>query len=379
MTEPIRILQVLPALNFCGGIENYVMNYYRHIDREKIQFDFVTHTNLECSYKQEILEMGGCIFELPEFKLSCLYSVLDDIDKLFKTNENKYAAVHCHMANAACFYFWKARKYGIKNLILHSHNSASSGKLSHTIRNFPLLRLGNFMATERVACTALAGRFLFKSKKFKLINNAIDVDKFLYNSATRNQLRSSLGWKDKIIIGHVGRMSPQKNQSYLLEIFAELKKIFPSYYLVLIGQGEDELDIRKKATLLGIVDDMEIIPPTNNVADYYQAFDAFVFPSLYEGLGIVLIEAQVSGLPTYSSRDNVPTDVNITDVFHFLSLNQNPREWAREINSTISTTRKSKGAEIRLAGYDIQTEAEKLEKMYLEEEKICSLRGGRCT
>ena len=379
MTEPIRILQVLPALNFCGGIENYVMNYYRHIDRAKIQFDFITHTELECSYKQEILEMGGRIFELPEFKLSCLHSILDDIDKLFAANADKYVAVHCHMANAACFYFWKAKKYGIKNLILHSHNSASSGKLSHTIRNYPLLKMGNFMATERVACTALAGRFLFESKNFKLINNAIDVDKFLYNPATRDKLRSSLGWDDKIIIGHVGRMSPQKNQSYLLEIFAELKKINSCYHLVLIGQGEDEIDIRNKATLLGLEDDMEIIPPTNNVADYYQAFDAFVFPSLYEGLGIVLIEAQVSGLPTYASSDNVPTDVNITDVFHFLSLKQNPAEWAREINSTISITRKSQDAEIRLAGYDIQTEAEKLEKMYLEEREICSLRGGRRT
>ncbi len=364
--EPIRILQVLPALNFCGGIENYVMNYYRHIDGTKIQFDFVTHTDLACSYKEEILNLGGRIFELPPFRMASLPNILSEIDALFARSKGQYSAVHCHMANAACFYFWKARKYGIQNLILHSHNSASSGVLSHTIRNYPLLKLGNMLATQRLACSKLAGEFLFGGgTPYKQINNAIEVDKFAFNANRRDILRERLGWEKKIVIGHIGRMTPQKNQSFLLDIFSELSQMDESYHLVMIGQGEDEADIRRKACLLGTMDRIDILPPTPDVADYYQAFDAFVFPSLYEGLGIVLIEAQCAGLPTYSSRDNVPSDVDLTENFHFLSLQQSPKEWADRVHSTIRIKRESQVVLVRAAGYDIQKEAAKLEAIYL--------------
>ncbi len=363
--EPIRVLQVLPALNFCGGIENYVMNYYRHIDRTKIQFDFVTHTDLECSYKEEILSLGGRIFALPLFRMASLPKILSEIDTIFAREGSKYSAVHCHMANAACFYFWKARKYGIKNLILHSHNSASAGVLSHIIRNYPLLKLGNMLATQRMACSKLAGEFLFGGAPYKQINNAIEVDKFAFDEATRDVLRKKWDWGKKIIIGHIGRMAPPKNQSFLLDIFYELVRMDDSYRLVMIGQGEDESDIRKKAHLLGITDHIDILPPTPDVADYYQAFDAFVFPSLYEGLGIVLIEAQCSGLPTYSSKDNVPTDVNLTEDFHFLQLSQSPKEWADIVHSTIRCKRESQVSYVRKAGYDISKEVTKLEDIYL--------------
>lgn len=147
MEKPIRVLQVLPALNFCGGIESYVMNYYRHIDREKVQFDFVTHTDLECSYRQEIEDLGGRIYEFPPIGLFSLRDVLRKIDGLFAQNKGRYAAVHCHMANAACFYFHIAKKYGIHTLILHSHNSEASDIFFHAIRNYPLLKMGVAMAT----------------------------------------------------------------------------------------------------------------------------------------------------------------------------------------------------------------------------------------
>ncbi len=366
--EPIRILQVLPTLNVCGGIESYAMNYYRHIDKTKVQFDFVTHTDLDCSYKQEILDMGGQVFEFPVFRVRSLPRILDMIDELFANQKPQYQAVHCHMANAACFYFWKAKKYGIKKLILHSHNSAAADVWTHIVRNYPLLKLGVSLATERVACSGLAGEFLFGKKLFIKIHNAIDVGRFAFDAKKRTEFRKALGWKDKIVIGHIGRMTPQKNQPFLLDIFYELQKRNPAYHLVMIGQGEDEKEIRRKIDVLGLAEKVEICAPVSNIADYYQAFDAFVLPSLYEGLGLALVEAQCSGLPTFASCDNVPVDVKMTDCFYFLSLKQLPAEWANMIDMTMGTRieRKSRSEEIAQAGYSAQAEAKRLEDLYVK-------------
>ncbi len=367
--EPIRILQVLPALNFCGGIESYAMNYYRHIDKTKVQFDFVTHTNLECSYRQEILDMGGRVFELPVFRMRALPRILNMIDDLLASSRPQYKAIHCHMANAACFYFWKAKKYGICQLILHSHNSESADIWTHAIRNYPLLKLGVSMATERVACSQLAGEFLYGKKSFKEIHNAIDVGRFAFDVKKRAEFRKKLGWEFKIVIGHVGRMTPQKNQSYLLDIFFELQKKNPAYHLVMIGQGDDEKVIRQKIDELGLGEKVEIIPPVQNIEAYYCSFDGFVLPSLYEGLGLVLVEAQCSGLPTFASCDNIPVDVQMTDCFHFMSIKQPPIEWAKVIDKAIGVSRESKLADIRVAGYDIDCEAQKLENLYTRKEE----------
>ena len=367
--EPIRILQVLPALNFCGGIESYAMNYYRHIDKTKVQFDFVTHTDLECSYKQEILDMGGKVFEFPVFGMRALPRILDRIDELLASSRPQYKAIHCHMANAACFYFWKAKKYGIRHLILHSHNSEAADIWTHAVRNYPLLKLGVSMATERVACSGLAGEFLYGKKPFQKIHNAIDVGRFTFDAKKRAEFRKRFGWEDKIVIGHVGRMTPQKNQSYLLDIFFELQKKNPAYHLVMIGQGEDEKAIRHKIDELGMAEKVEIFPPVSNIADYYCAFDGFVLPSLYEGLPVVGIEAQTAGLPCFFA-DTITQETGITDLARFMPLGAFPVEWAKVIDAAIKVPRESKLADIRAAGYDIECEAQKLENLYIREEGI---------
>lgn len=207
---------------------------------------------------------------------------------------------------------------------------------------------------------------MYGKKPFIEIHNAIETETFAFDPDRRKSLREKLGWEDKIVIGHIGRMVPQKNQSFLLDIFYELQKRNSSYHLAMVGQGNDEKDIRQKIKTLGIAEKTEIFPPTKHVADYYCAFDAFVLPSLYEGLGLVLVEAQCSGLSVYSACDSIPKEVKMTSDFHFLSLKQPPAQWADTLDATINRQRESKSFELQIAGYDIHAEAHKLEDLYLQ-------------
>lgn len=359
-------MHILPALNFCGGIESYVMNYYRHVNKHELQFDFITHTNLECSFEREITVAGGKIFKFPVFTIKNICKILNLIDRFFLDHHREYLAIHCHMANAACFYFAIAKKYGMTRLILHSHNSASSGLFMHCIRNYFLLKIGNMLATDRLACTRLAGDFLFGVYKYKVIRNAIDIKKFQYNPSFRREIREKYGWNNKIIIGHIGRMAPPKNQKFLLEIFKRLKDINNMYYLVMIGQGEDEDEIRQRIEQLGLKYSVSILPPVYDVWRYYQAFDGFVFPSFYEGLGIVLVEAQCAGLPVFASSEKIPSDVNMSKNFHFISLNQTDIEWAKMIDTHINDDRCLDIKNIIDSGYDISREADNLKRYYFD-------------
>lgn len=364
MNQPMRILQVLPALNYGGGIENYVMNYYRHIDREKFQFDFIIHTNLEISYESEINELGGRVFNLPIFNIRNLNVILKKIDNFFESH-NEYVAVHCHMANASPFYFYSAKKHGIKHLILHSHQPSAADKFSHAIRNMPLLYWGNHLATDRVACSDLAGRFLFGNKSFIIIKNAINIQKFKFDVNIREEVRKELGVEGKFVIGHIGRLTAQKNQLFLLDIFKEVSNRKDNAILVMAGEGEDRKKIQDKVRQLNLEDKVKMLGVRSDANRLYQAFDYFVFPSLYEGLGIVLIEAQCAGLNVLTSSDNIPHEVKLTNYLDFLSLKDNPTKWADTILQNSRTSRNEDLMSIKQAGYDIYEEAEKLQHLYI--------------
>lgn len=361
----IRVLYILPALNFCGGMENYAMNYYRRINKSKIQIDFITHTNLELSFKNEIESLGGKVYQFPVFTIKNFIDIQKKINQFLFMHKNEYRIIHCHMANAAYFYFKVAKKYGINIRILHSHQPSAADKITHKIRNYPLLYLGEKLATHRVACTELAGKFLFRNQPFTIIKNAIDVNKFVFNFDKRIELRKKLGIGDKFVIGHVGRFCPVKNHKFLLQIFNEILKKYKNAYLVLIGNGEDKQKIKEYIQFLNLTNNVMIIPPCENVNDYYQIFDVFVFPSLYEGLGIVLIEAQCAGLMVYASSENIPKDVQVTSNLKFISLKDSASVWANNILNNINYIRTNHNKEIRNSGYDINNEVKILENYYL--------------
>lgn len=356
----IRVLNVLPALNYCGGIENYAMAYYRHIDKKKVQFDFITHTNLPCSFGTEIEGMGGRIYPFPEFTIKNFGNIYNDIVEFFKAHR-EYDVIHCHMANAAFMYLPIAMKFGIKVRIVHSHNTKYADKITHAMRNRLLVAVGLQFATHRIACTKKAGDFLFGKKKYEIIKNAIDCERYAYNAKVRNKMRKMYGVEDRIILGNIARFVPQKNHIFMIDLLRSLLRIDSRYMLCFVGDGE--LFERIKDYASDIKDHVLYAGVQRNVEDYYNMFDVFILPSIYEGLGIVNIEAQCSGVPVIVS-DAVPPDVKVTSLIEFLPLMKDA--W---VNKIITLTQKDNNRntyldDIKKSGYDIRYEAEKLMEMY---------------
>lgn len=356
----IRVLNIVPALNYCGGIENYAMNYYRYIDRDKIQFDFITHTDLECSFESEIENLGGNVFKFPKFSLRNLKMLYFMIDNFF-SEHNEYKIIHCHMANAAFLYFYIAKKHNIHVRIIHSHNTKYADKLSHAIRNVFLDKIGIYFANYRMACTKEAGDFLFGHSEYSVIRNAIEVDKYEYDSTIRAAMRKKYGLTDNFIIGHVGRFVPQKNHRFMIRLIRELIKLNNKYMICFVGEGELYNTIIKESE--DIKDNIIYAGTQYNVHDYYNMFDAFMLPSIYEGLGIVNIEAQCSGLPLVVS-EAVPRDICVTDNVSFLPLSVD--KWVNKIIDIKENYHRETDNKVRNSRYDIKSEVKKLENVYRE-------------
>lgn len=360
----IRILNITPGLNLCGGIESYCMNYYRCLDKE-FHVDFLTHEIKDKDYKEEIEKNGDKVFVLNKIGLKRIFKNIKEIDEFFKEHNN-YDIVHCHMANAAIFYFYFAKKYNIDVRILHSHQNDYADKLTHKLRNIPLVFFGKKMATVNFACSKQAGDFLFNKKDYYIINNAIDTYKYKYNSEVRKMYRQKLGIENNIVIGHIGRFQKQKNHEFLIDIFNEICHVKDNYTLLLVGDGEDKNKIENKVNDLGLKNKVLFLGSRNDVEKILQAIDIFVLPSLYEGLGIVNIEAQASGVPTIVS-DGIPKEAQVTDLLQYIPLSQNQSFWANKImNTPIDVQRIEYNEKVKKSEYDIHTESIRLMNIYKE-------------
>ena len=358
--RPIRVAQMLARMNY-GGIEMVVMNYYRHIDRTKIQFDFIVFEGSELPQRKEIEELGGRVFEVPSLKHPFAYS--NAIFKLFE--KNKYDIVHANMNTLSVFPLRMAKKAGVTVRICHNHSTAGPGETKKNILKNILRHFSKIYPTELFACSEYAGRWLYGDKaSFRVIKNAIDIDRFRYNEKTRTEVRNKLGIGDRLVLGHVGRFEPPKNHDFLLDIFHSVHQINPKTVLLLIGEGELEDKMKKKADELGLEDAVFFLGTMSDCAPYYQAMDAFVLPSLYEGLGMVAIEAQAAGLSCFLS-DRVPEETSLIEDVYTISLEQRPEEWAELIlEKTAENRHEDTQLKIREAGYDIETESEKLTDIY---------------
>lgn len=356
----IKILTITPGLNVCGGIESYVMNYYLKIHND-VQMDFITHDISDTTYKDIIEKNGDKVYVFPKIGLN-IFKSEKVIDKFFSEHHD-YDIVHCHMANAAFLYLKAAKKYGIKVRIIHSHQNKAADVLTHAVRNIPLIKIGLKYANVNFACSKLAGDYLFKNKKYYLINNAIDSNRFKYNPDVRKNMRKKLGIDgDCFVIGNVGRLCPQKNQKFLIDTFSLVSDEINSK-LIIIGEGELQKDLENRIKELKIEDKVLLLPSTNKIEDYYQAMDMFILPSLYEGLGIVNIEAQACGLRTIVS-DKVPKIAKISDLLSFVKLSSGIERWAKEIISKRNYTRKEQKDILKNSGYDIDYESKKLVELY---------------
>ena len=360
----IRILHSVSNMDR-GGIETMLMNFYRHMDRDKIQFDFLCNKPDPGDYDDEIKALGGRIFITPGFRSYRRY--LAYMTKLFKEHP-EYKIIHTHNGSLMLYALESAKQNKIPVRIAHAHATAVPVGLKNEVKKLirPLIK---YAATDYWGCSNAAGEFYFSAGRWnsanELIHNAINVENFTFNESHRNEIRTQYGFGDKLVIGHVGRMMDQKNQKKLLDVFAEIKKINSASQLVIIGTGELEDKLRQQTRDLGIEDSVTFTGVLSNVNEWYSAFDVFVMTSLYEGLPVVAVEAQAADLPCVLT-DTITPEVKVTDKVQFLGLYDEPIKWAKAILEIEPAERVSRKAELQAAGYDITLEAKRMQDLYLK-------------
>ena len=351
-----------------GGSQSMVMNIYRSIDRNKVQFDFIIDHTDKDDYKDEIKRLGGKIYILPTFKGKNIMEVCKAWNDFFKKH-HEYKVIHTHSRSYASIYLPIAKKHGLIT-IAHSHSTSNGRGLTSIIKNAMQLPI-RYQADYMFACSKKAGEWLFGkkaigSKQFRVLPNAIDSYKFKYDLKKRDLIRKELGISNEFVLGHVGRLSTPKNHIFLLSIFSEYIKNNPDVRLLLIGDGELEQEIKAEAKKRKIENKIYFLGAKLNASDYYQAMDCFVFPSLWEGLGIAVIEAQAADLPVVCSN-NVPQETKVTEIIKFISLDCPINVWCKEIQSFEGRIRQiDRTKEIRKAGYDITETSKWLEDFYLK-------------
>ena len=322
----MRVLQVVTKMDR-GGLETMLMNYYRRIDRNKVQFDFLVHREERGAYDDEIELLGGKIYRLPRL-VPWSVSYLSSLNNFFDEHL-EYKIVHVHQDCLSSVILKAAKKHRIPVRIAHSHSSSQDKNLKYPIKLICKHSIPKY-ATDLFACGKNAGNWMFGGASYKIINNAIDVAAYAYDLTKRQEMRQQLSVENEFTVGHVGRFNQPKNHSFLLEIFNALLKEEPNAVLLLVGGGEDMKMIQVKAQILGIAEHVRFLGIRSDVADLMQAMDIFVFPSLYEGLGIALIEAQAAGLPCVVS-DTIPKEAYLTDLVKSESLSDSPDIWAEKI------------------------------------------------
>lgn len=364
MTDQIRVLHIVTTMNR-GGLETMLMNYYRHIDRTKVQFDFLVHRDFEADYDQEITQLGGKIYHVSRL-VPWSKKYQRELKKFFKQHP-EYKIVHVHQDCLSSVALKCAKECGVSVRIAHSHNSNQDKNWKYFIKMHYMKQIPTY-ATELFACGKEAGDWMFGGYNYKILNNAINAEAFRYNNEKRRQVRKKLEIdQDEVIIGHVGRFNYQKNHEYLIDIFRSFHDHQKRSRLLLIGTGDLENKIREKVSKLNLNQYVIFLGNRKDVNELMQGMDIFVFPSHYEGLPVTLVEAQASGLPVIKSS-NVPDQSIITPNVYTLSLNDRPEIWAEEIFSILqSSSRTDTLSYIEKAGYDVKRNSKWLEDFYIEE------------
>lgn len=364
--EPIRVLQVVTIMNR-GGLETMLMNYYRKIDRSKIQFDFMTNRYERGHYDDEIEALGGKIYRMTPIKPGNYRKYFKELDKFF--NEHReYKIVHSHINENSGFVLRAAKKAGISCRIAHSHLSDLKLDYKYPFRLYARKNLkGN--VSDYFACSKRAGEWLFgkgisDSGKITVLNNAVDTNNFKINENIRNKVRKDLGIENKKVIGHVGRFNPQKNHEFLIDVFNEVYKKDKNTVLLLIGDGYLKEKIEEKVKKLGLCEGVKFLGVREDIPELMQAMDLFLFPSQFEGLAVVMVEAQAAGLKVITST-GVTKESNITNNVEFIDLKKEPSYWA-DIILKSDFKKKDMTKKIIEEGYDSTNNIKWLSDFYME-------------
>lgn len=364
----IRVLHILHSMNR-GGAEVMLMNYYRNIDRSRVQFDFLLTEQNRCLFEDEIGSLGGKIFRIPLLRMGNPLPYVNGAKRFFREHP-EYRIVHSHTSSKSAVPLWIAKKCGIPVRIAHSHNNKSEEGVSGWVRNFLKIPLKS-VATDFFACGEEAAKWLFgmemwNSGNVKILTNAIPVEKFKYNVKQRGCVRNRYTIQpNTLILGMVARFSGQKNHMFALDLMKILKEKACNAKLLLVGDGELKNEIVKKVKDLSLEDEVVMTGVVNDVHNYLQAMDVVLMPSFNEGLGIALIEAQVNGLHCIAST-GVPQEADVTGNVFFLPLDV--EKWVECILTYKEhyMMRDGKALEkVRNAGYDIKVASKDLEEWYL--------------
>lgn len=362
----VRVLQIVDSMDM-GGIQTFIMNVYRHIDRTKIQFDFLIFRLYEQKFEKEIIHMGGKVYKIPGRKAGLLKNLMALKD--FYRNHKEYKIVHYHTSSLSYLTpLVIAQKEGITKRILHSHNTKNSGSFVHRILHEIHKSQVKKIVTDYLACGELAADWMYRGtgcrEKAIVIANGIDVRAYAYDEDKRLKIRKEFHVsEDCLVIGNVGRFADSKNHEFLISIFSELSKRVSNTVLLLVGDGELRSQIEKKVEEEQLKNQVIFCGVRNDVDALLQAMDIYIMPSLYEGFPVSAVEAQAAGLPCYIS-DMVTKEVLINPNVKQISLSRSPSEWADNI--LISNNRYTDFSGLIRAGYDISSTVEKLCKIYFE-------------
>ena len=367
--EPIRVLHNIASLHF-GGSQAFVMNIYNNIDREKVQFDFVVTPEERKDLYEQVEKMGGRIFVCPKYTGKNHFAYCKWWDSFFKEHP-EYHVIHGHVRSTASIYLKIAKKNGLVT-IAHSHSTFNGNGISAIVKDMlqlPIRRTADYL----FACSDKAGKWLYgekatKQPNYRMIPNGVDLKRFAFCEEKRQQMRQELGIdEDTFVLGHIGRITVPKNHRFLVELFAEYHKENPNSRLLLVGDGELFEKVQQQCTQLGIRDAVIMAGSKTNTEDYYQAMDVFVFPSLWEGLPVSVVEAQANGLPCLLS-DVITHDVDLTDQVKYLVL-ENEELWLGKLMEIQRKPRSATTIEnmTKLQPCDATVVARNLQKFYLEQ------------
>lgn len=373
--EPIRVAQIMGKW-LGGGVESVVMNYYRNIDRNKVQFDFICDEDSKYIPKDEIEGLGGKVILIPPYQKPFKYH--KELKRVLK--EGKYKIAHSHISTMSFFSLWAAKSAKVPIRIAHAHSTTNKKEKKKNLMKQVLRPFSKVFATDYFCCSEKAGRWQFGNRAYNqgkvyLLNNAIDVDKFKYDEKLRKEKRKELNISDdEIVIGHIGRFVTVKNHMFLIDIFKEVYKRNKNSVLLLAGDGPLKEKIKRKVEKLGLENKVYFLGQRSDANELYQAMDAFVLPSLYEGLPVVGVEAQAAGLPCFFSSD-MTKETKILDTTNFIGLTQKPEEWSDIILKELKRfKRKDTMQEITNNDFNINVESKKLINQYEKFNQCCEIK-----
>lgn len=371
--SPIKVLNIVPSLAMDAGVTSFVRNMFHFHDSSRVSYDYLHHDVVggklrhRLNFDDEFRENGAKVFTVTHAGTD-FPSFVRETKAFFCEHGSEYDVVHCHMPNSAFLTLRYAAEAGIDHRVLHSHLNNSSDRFSHRVRNAPLIWLGRRWATDRVACSEDAGRYLFRGNDFLTMRNGIDISRFAFDPEARVSCRAELGiGQGEPVVGCVGRISPQKNFGFAVRVFGAYAAACGPARLVVIGESngvDDRRELQALVDEMGLGDSVMLLGLRSDAYRFYSLFDAFLMPSIYEGLPVSAVEAQAAGLPCVYST-GVPAETDISGTGSFTALDAPMDTWVAALSSALLGGRHPEAPKrLEAAGYSAEANAEHLMEFY---------------